>query len=419
MKNRKTLMPLNFFQNPLMMESERCEAMLAMLNQKASLLEVFSGDARGINVVNGIAVIQIGDVLTYKSEDLFSFVFGGTSYMDIKAMFNNALNDSAINGILFDINSAGGEVAGLFDLVDEIYNARGQKPIIAIANEMAYSAAYAIASAADKVYLTRTAGIGSIGVLAVHIDRSKQEEDEGLKYNLIYAGENKIERTSHKPLSEKGFKSIQKEVDELYELFADTVARNRNMTSQQVKDTKADIFRGKEAVNKGLADAVMSFNQTIAKFNNIQNKRGGFKMQSTAEKIKAMLTESRETDIAAVFGELGYMPRIPDNHVVLSNDELSAWTNAVYEQAKTEGKQEIEKEKARIEEVVELCSFAGKLDILPALIKGNCSIEEAKKAIIEAKAADERVIRSSVRPTTSGFSNPLIEDAKTRSGVKM
>ena len=138
--------------------------------------------------------------------------------------------DEDVSQIILNIDSPGGEVAGAFDLADLIYQARGTKPILAIANESALSAAYLIASAADKVYLTRTASVGSVGVMALHVDQSKAEEKIGLKYTAIYAGARKNDFSPHCPLSDEAFAAATEKVNATYDLFVKTVARNRGIS---------------------------------------------------------------------------------------------------------------------------------------------------------------------------------------------
>ena len=104
---------------------------------------------------------------------------GMTGYDGIRQSFLTAISDPEVSGICLDIDSPGGEVAGCFDLVDEIYHARGSKPIHAILTENAYSAAYAIASAADRIHVPRTGGVGSVGVIVIHCDWSQRIKEDG------------------------------------------------------------------------------------------------------------------------------------------------------------------------------------------------------------------------------------------------
>ncbi|MGL9779731.1 MAG: S49 family peptidase, partial [Wolbachia sp.] len=117
------------------------------------------------NSERGIKVIPIHGILT-KNSEAFDDILGMTSYEKIREEIEEALIDEEVETIILDIDSPGGEVNGLFDLSDFIYEARALKKIVAIANDDAYSAAYAIASSAEKVFVSRTSGVGSIGVIA-------------------------------------------------------------------------------------------------------------------------------------------------------------------------------------------------------------------------------------------------------------
>jgi signal peptide peptidase SppA len=179
-------------------------------------------------------------------------------------MIAMALADSKVRKILLDIDSPGGEVSGLFDLVDFIYESRETKPIYAIANDHAFSAAYAIASATSKIFVNRTSGVGSIGVIATHIDISELDKKEGIKYTTIFAGDRKNDLSPHEPLSSEAIADLQKEVDRLYGMFVAIVARNRGISTAQIRATQAALYYGLDSVSLGLADEVENFNKCLS-----------------------------------------------------------------------------------------------------------------------------------------------------------
>ncbi|WP_264331202.1 S49 family peptidase [Wolbachia endosymbiont (group B) of Erebia ligea] len=207
-------------------------------------------------------IIPIHGILTKKSET-FDDIFGMTSYNQIEAQITQAIEDSDIETILLDIDSPGGEVNGVFDLADFIYSARGKKRIIAIANDDAYSAAYAIASSAEKVFVSRTSGVGSIGVIASHIDQSRFDERQGIKYTTIFAGSRKNDLNPHEPMTSESLESLQKEVGRLYEMFLQLIARNRGLSMEKIRSTEAGLYFGGKAVEIGLADGVTTFFEFI------------------------------------------------------------------------------------------------------------------------------------------------------------
>jgi ClpP class serine protease len=156
------------------------------------------------------------------------------------------------------INSPGGDVAGCFDLADAIYAARGTKPIWAILNESAYSAAYAIASAADKIAVPRTGGTGSIGCITLHADITGMLKDAGVRVTTVQYGARKSDGYPTSPMRGAALAGAQAIIDQMGELFVRTVARNRGLAHSTVRDFEAGIFLGRDGVAAGLADAVMS-----------------------------------------------------------------------------------------------------------------------------------------------------------------
>ncbi|HBS0277167.1 TPA: S49 family peptidase, partial [Klebsiella pneumoniae] len=134
--------------------------------------------------------------------------------------------------IVLDINSGGGAAVGCKELADYIYQSRDTKPITAIVNYSAYSAAYFIASACSKIIVSQTSGVGSIGVIMEHLDTSKMEEKMGLTFTTIYRGDNKNNGTQHEPLSEESLGMFQGMIDEMYETFTGSVAEYRGLNQQ-------------------------------------------------------------------------------------------------------------------------------------------------------------------------------------------
>lgn len=291
------------FGQPLMIEPGRAQAMLNAIGPRLGLLSPASdgvvpaglqigkdGSAPGplgayaaqsvsaddctYDVVDGVAVIPVHGTLVQRGGWLSAFC-GIHSYSWIGNQIEMALDDSNVGGILLDMDSPGGEVAGCFDLADMIFKARGRKPIWSVADEMAFSAAYAIASATDRVILPRTAGVGSVGVICMHADFSKAEADFGVKVTAIYAGDRKNDFSEHEPLGREARQLLQKEIDRVYGIFAGTVARNRGISVEDVRATEAGLYWGPNAVGQGLADAVGTKDAALAELaERVAPKRG-------------------------------------------------------------------------------------------------------------------------------------------------
>lgn len=213
--------------------------------------------ARGYDVASGVAIIQVQGTLVQKLGTLRPYS-GMTGYDSIRANVSMALVDPDVHAIVLDIDSPGGEVSGCFDVVDAIYRARGAKPIHAILSESAYSAAYAIASACDKIYVPRTGGTGSVGVICMHVDFSKALTAAGIAVTMIHYGARKADGHAEIPLSKEALTKYQGDIDTMGRLFDTTVARNRGMSVADVRGAEAGTFMGAEGVKIGFADAVMA-----------------------------------------------------------------------------------------------------------------------------------------------------------------
>jgi ClpP class serine protease len=208
---------------------------------------------------SGVAMLRVSGTLVHRLGSLRPYS-GMTGYNGLRQAYMTAISDDAVKAVMLDVDSGGGEVSGLFDLVDAMYDARGEKPVWAVLDDMAYSAAYAIASVADRIIVPRTGGTGSIGVIAMHVDLSKALGANGAKVTFITSegADRKTDGHSEIPLSEEAYKAFKTEVDEAGRLFDETVARNRGLTSKAVNDLKAATFMGASGVRAGLADAVMA-----------------------------------------------------------------------------------------------------------------------------------------------------------------
>jgi signal peptide peptidase SppA len=202
-----------------------------------------------------IAVIPVEGTLVHKYGDLDPSC-GMTGYDGIAAKLQSALADPEVQAILLDINSPGGEVDGVSDLAAQI--AAASKPVWAIADAMAYSAAYWLASQCDRLYLSDTGGVGSIGVVMMHVDWSKALADEGVAVTLIHAGAHKVDGNPYAPLPEDVRASFQAEVEDLRLKFATAVATGRGLKVEDVLATEAACMNAADAVAGGFADGIAS-----------------------------------------------------------------------------------------------------------------------------------------------------------------
>lgn len=207
-----------------------------------------------------------------------------TGYPYIRRALSRGLADPAVRGIALVLNTPGGDVSGNFELVDRIYEARSQKPIQSFAVDHAYSAGYSIGSAGSKITMVRTGGVGSIGVVTWHMDVSKRLEELGVKMTPIFAGQHKVDGNPYQALPDAVKDRIQERINSIYAIFVSTVARNRGLSEEAVRETEALTYGAEEAVKLGLADAVGSFDDAVAAFaSELSDQPGGYTMSTNAD----------------------------------------------------------------------------------------------------------------------------------------
>lgn len=217
----------------------------------------------GYMVADGVAVISAMGALVHRSRfdsaDCSSFL----GYNELAAKLESAQADPAVHAILQVYDSPGGEVSGAFEYADRVLAMRGKKPMWAIADSMAASAAYLGGSAFDHLAVSATGYVGSIGVVMRHVDMSQRLKADGITITDIFAGAHKVDGNSHQPLPADVLARLQEEVNALYDLFVQAVVRQTDLSAAAVRATQADIYRGRTAVNKGLAARVATTDQLI------------------------------------------------------------------------------------------------------------------------------------------------------------
>lgn len=210
---------------------------------------------------NGKAIIPVHGILINRMNWCWSFC---TGYNFIRSLVSAAEADPDVDGIIYDVNSYGGMVAGCRETADAIYKAK--KPSIAVVDANCYSAAYMLASQTGQIVVTPTGGAGSIGVVLMHLDVSKALEDAGLKVTFVYAGSHKVDGNPYEPLSAEVEADFQTEIDSCYDMFVATVVRGRDMTDAEVRDTEARMYRADDALAVGLIDAVQNPDDAVEAF---------------------------------------------------------------------------------------------------------------------------------------------------------
>lgn len=224
-----------------------------------------SGRSALTRAVDGVAIVPVLDTLVNRGAWLDSRS-GLTSYEGIGAQIRDAAADAEVHAILLDVSSPGGEAAGMSGVADLIRSVRQTKPVLAFVNDMAASAAYGIASAADEIVVSPTSILGSIGVLMIHADRSGELAAQGIRPTLIFAGSHKVDGNPFEPLSDAVRADLQASVDAHYDQFVGLVAAGRGdrLTTDGARATEARTFIGSDAVARGLADRMATFDEVLA-----------------------------------------------------------------------------------------------------------------------------------------------------------
>ncbi|MDQ0082934.1 signal peptide peptidase SppA [Variovorax boronicumulans] len=213
-----------------------------------------------------IAVIPVRGTIVQYAEQL-DMCEGGTTTSSISQALNSALVDETVGSILLHIHSPGGSVYGVQELGDEIRAARAQKPVVAIADSLAASAAYWIGCQAGEFYCTPGGEVGSIGVWQAHQDVSKMFADMGVNITLISAGKFKTEGHPYGPLDEEAQRFFQARTDDYYAAFTNAVAKGRNVPVAQVRDGMGQgrVLGADAALAEKMIDGVMPFADVVRK----------------------------------------------------------------------------------------------------------------------------------------------------------
>lgn len=348
-----------------------------------------------LEIQDSTAILPIYGFLT-KRPGPFADFYRTTSYEEIDAELQKALENPLVTQIILDIDSPGGEVSGLFDLCDFIYESRSKKLIEAIANDDAFSAAYAIASSAQHVWCTRTSGLGSIGVIATHYDQSQFDHKEGLKITPIFAGKHKNDLSPHAPLSKEALESTQSEMNRLYTLFIETVARNRNLSKEKVQSTEAALFFGSNAMDHGLADGLRTLHDLIAP----SPKDSNAMMNPICSTPKRRLS----------------MENSPLEEKSTLEEEIQPQETLENEKSPLEAPQkeipQPETPEAHVMDLVKLCKIANRPELLVQWLERNMTVTEAQESLLKEMEAQPHIASAHFQPKPP--ENPLIQAAKSR-----
>ncbi|MCK7611973.1 S49 family peptidase [Roseibium sediminicola] len=188
---------------------------------------------------------------------------GMTSYEGFAEQLNRAGADQEVSAIALDVNSPGGQAAGMVEAARLVRKINQIKPVIAVVNSTAASAAFGLISGATKIVMTESSEVGSIGVLWLHFDRSKQLEARGVKATIIHAGARKVDGHPFGPLEGDAKAHIEARVNAIMSQFVGLVSEHRGIEEQAVFDLEASMLGAGAAMEAGLADQIGTFDEVL------------------------------------------------------------------------------------------------------------------------------------------------------------
>lgn len=258
------------------------------------------GKSRKFKTQKGVAIVSVVGSLVNRGAWIGAYS-GMTSYEGVIAQLNDADADPEIHTLVIEGDSPGGEATGMFAAAAKVADIATRKRVIAVVNDMAASAMYGLISGATEIVVSPTSIVGSIGVVLTHLDRSGELASKGIRPTLIYAGRHKVDGNPFGPLSEGVKADLQAEVAKFYDQFVSLVAQGRGekLTEMDARATEARTFIGQEAVDRGLADRVASFDAVLASLQSQQPPRAGTATKGTRS-MSGENTITQEAHTAAV-----------------------------------------------------------------------------------------------------------------------
>lgn len=414
---------------PLLLARSKLDIILSVLGERIGWPEATASVALPVSRTRidtrpdanaGIAVIPVVGSLVRRTLGLDP-ASGFTSYTDIADLVDAALADPGVEGILLDIDSPGGEAGGVFELGERIRAGDALKPIWALASDSAFSAAYAIGSAASRLTVTRTGGVGSIGVIAMHVDQTARDTQQGYRYTAITAGDQKSDFSPHEPLDPHAHARLQTEVDRLYGIFLNHVATMRAVDVDAVRATQAGIYFGQDAVTVGLADAVGSLDAVLADFSSflVARRARGHAVSGPTRSFTTAITASPPTLLE---NPTMLLPEHPDVPVVIDPATVPASpvTDATpAEDALTPAAPGASRADAIA--IAELCQLAGHSELTARFLSEGATESQVRKSLLAARAESVE-IHSTITPIDGDAAphrpaaNPLMAAIKKLTG---
>jgi signal peptide peptidase SppA len=398
-----TLLASRLIETPLLIHRPKLDVILSVVGPRIGMADVpaipmmdMTAFPRPSSVAApaGIAVIPIHGSMVKRALGVEA-ASGLTSYGEIAAMLDAALANPQVSGILLDIDSPGGEASGSFELARRVREVAARKPVWAVANDAAYSAAYAIAASAKRLFVTETGGVGSIGVIALHVDQSVKDAKDGYRYTAITAGAHKNDYSPHEPLTDTAKTELQGEVDRLYAIFTEHVSAMRGLDLGDVRATEAGLFFGSRAVDQGLADGVQTLEATLAEFDQFLHSHHNVLAHPPSQVRGVIRAEAAHPLKELSMPDPQDIPDTPDNPAVPNNPAPDTIGLVDAEKLVANAKLEVS---LAAQAIAELCLLAGCPDRAAEFIAAGKSQADVRRVLIDARAAQSEAadIRSTI-----------------------
>ena len=417
------------FNTPLLIHPQKLDAIIAGLSDRlfgaqvhiaaeqasgrplaAELFSTRRGEQaeRGYRMVDGVAVLNVNGALVHRSRfdaSDSSFVIG---YNDLAADLEDAMSQPDVHAVLQVYDSPGGEAQGAFEYAQRVLSMRGRKPMLAIADGMALSAAYLGASAADELAVTTTGYAGSIGVVARHVDFSRALDKDGIAITHIFAGAHKVDGNPYEPLPAAVRDAWQADIDGLYGMFVDAVAKHRSMDASAVRKTQAATYSRVAAIAAGLADRIATTDQLISELAALRVR--SFPVGPTARSTANDKGASMSGTTNEPGGPQAASSSAPQGGAVLTQQQV--------DQAAAQGREEGAKaERERVAGIFAHAAAADRIQLAIQCVTSGLSVEQAGAILGAAPvAAGAAGPGNAFAAVMTSLGNPDVSGMEERAG---
>lgn len=362
----------------------------------AAMGAVITDRTKSFAFSDGIAIIPMWGALLHRDGWCDSY---GTGYDYIRAKFDAAMADPDVKGIVFDVNSPGGHVAGNFELADEIYAARSVKPSIAIIDSMCYSGGYSLGSSTSRMIATPSGGVGSIGVVMMHVSVQQLMEKWGIDINFIHAGAHKVDGNMFNALPDDVRARYQASVERSYEKFVALVARNRSMDADAVRATEALCYDVEEGLSLGLIDAIQTPKEALA----------AFRKELTGSTTIPQQGAKKMTNETAKPGEGGESTPAANATTATPPVAAAPAADAPAATAAAPAPDAAAAERARIDGIMSCEEASGREELAKHFaFKTGMSVDDAKKALAAAPKQSQTSTATGFVAAMDGSDNPNV-----------